>query len=180
MSGRYFLDINTTTGAIVRREAISVSTGTSDADKIVRTKANGQLDESLFPSTLGAAAETIQASENLAAGDWVNIHEVSGARRVRRAVASDDTRPAHGYVTSAVTSGSNATVYLGGINTEVATTGFVASDVGRAVFLSASTSGGCSKTPPSSAGNVVQRLGYVVEVASKVRVQLDMSYIVTL
>ncbi len=180
MSSSTYLDINVSTGEIVRRTGIASSTGSGDANKIIMTGADGKLDASLLPS-ITESAETIVASEALAAGDFVNIHEVSGNRRVRKAIATDNTKPAHGFVTSAVTAGADATVYLRGINTAVPTTGFVASDLGRPVFLSASTAGGVTKTAPSSAGNIVQRLGFVVEVGtSAVRVLLDMSYIVRL
>lgn len=180
MSGQFFLDINTTTGEITRRTAIQQSTGATDADKILRTGADGKLDSSFLPASGSDSSETIQASEALAAGDWVNIHEVGGARRVRKAVAADTTKPAHGFVTAAVSSGANASVYTSGINAMVATTGFVAADVGKAIFLSAATSGGCAKTPPASTGNIVQRLGFMAEFGGTVRVKIDMSYLVTL
>lgn len=180
MSGQHFLDIDTTTGQMVRRTALQTSAGAGDANKIPRTGADGKLDASFMPSTGSESAETIQASESLAAGDWINIHAVSGARRVRKALATDATRPVHGFVTEVVTSGANATVYTRGINASVVTTGFVAADVGSPVFLSAATSGGCTKTAPSTSGNLVQRIGYVIEVGATVRVQMDMSYIVTL
>lgn len=180
MSSQYFLDVNTTTGEIERKTALIASIGASDANKIPRTGPDGKLDASFMPATGGESAESVVASEALAAGDWVNFHQVGGARRVRKAVAADNTKPAHGYVTAAANSGENATVYTRGINGAVPATGFTANDVGCAVFLSASTSGGCTKTPPVAAGNIVQRLGFVVEVGGTVRVQLDMSYAVKL
>jgi hypothetical protein len=178
MAGSTYVDINTTTGELERKTAINASTGATDADKIARLNASGEWDVSMIPSTAGTSAETIQASEDLAAGDFVNVHETGGARRVQKALATDTTKPAHGYVTATVSSGANATVYLTGINANVALTGFTTSDVGKPVFLSAGTSGGVTKTPPTSTGNLLQRLGYIVEVAGTVRVQLDMSYAV--
>ena len=172
-----YLDVDTTTGEIVRRAGLTTWTGASDANSIIITGADGKIDSSFMPSTTDSA-ETIQTSEALAAGDFVNIYDVSGSRRVRKALATDNTKPAHGYVTAAVNSGANASVFTKGVNARVPTTGFTAADVGKAVFLSAGTSGGVSKTPPTSEGNVVQRLGFVVEVGSTIRVQLDMSYIV--
>lgn len=180
MSSRYFLDVNTTSGEIERKTAIATSAGATDADKIPRTGPDGKLDASFMPATGGESAETVAASEALAAGDWVNFHVVGGARRVRKAVAADNTKVAQGYVAAAVNSGADAQVFTKGINGQVAPAGFTANDVGAPVFLSAGTSGGCSKTPPSGAGNIVQRLGFVVEVSGTVRVQLDMSYLVKL
>lgn len=180
MPNPYFLDVDTTTGEIVRRTAIQQSTGAADADMILRTGSDGKLDSSFLPAAGSDSSETIQASEALAAGDWVNIHDVSGSRRVRKALAADNTKPAHGYVTASVNSGANAAVFTSGVNGSVPLTGFTAADSGKAIFLSAGTSGGCTKTPPTGAGNVVQRLGYVVEISSTLRVRLDMSYIVKL
>ncbi|MBX0328259.1 hypothetical protein K2Z83_11285 [Oscillochloris sp. ZM17-4] len=178
-SGQYFLDVDTTTGEIVRQTAIQQSTGATDADKILRTGPDGKLDSSFLPST-SDSSETIQASEALSAGDWVNIYNVSGSRRVQKALATDNTKPAHGYVSAAVNSGANASVFTRGINPVVPLSGFTTADVGKPVFLSAGTSGGVTKTPPGAAGNIVQRLGFVVEVGATVRVQIDMSYIVKL
>ena len=181
MSGQYFLDINTTTGNLERKTAIDTSSGAGDANKIPRTGADGKLSSSFLPAAGEGSSESIVASENLAAGDWINIHEVSGSRRVRKALASDATKPVHGYVTAAVSSSANATVYTSGINGSVSTTGFVAADVGKPAFLSAATSGGCTKTPPSAAGNIIQRTGYVVEVGgSNVRVQFEPTQPITL
>jgi hypothetical protein len=179
-SGQYFLDVDITTGEIVRQTAIQQSTGASDADKILRTGGDGKLDSSFLPST-SDSSETIQASEALAAGDWVNLYDAgSGQRRARKALATDNTKPGHGYVTTAVNSGANASVFTRGINPAVPMSGFTTADVGKPVFLSAGTSGGSTKTPPSASGNIVQRLGFIVEVNGTVRVQLDMSYIVKL
>lgn len=178
-SGRYFLDVDLATGEIIRQDAIQVSAGAADADKVFRTGADGKLDSSFLPST-SDSAETIQATEALAVGDFLNIYEVAGARRVRKALATDNTKPAHGYVNAVVSSGSSATVFTRGINALVALSGFTTADAGKPVFLSASTSGGVSKTPPGTTGNIVQRLGFVIEVGATVRVQLDMSYIVKL
>jgi hypothetical protein len=178
-SGRYFLDVDLTTGEIIRNDAIQVSAGAGDADKILRTGADGKIDTSFMPST-SDSSETIQASEALNQGDFINIYDVSGSRRVRKALATDNTKPAHGYVNAAVSSGASAAVFTRGVNAFVATSGFTSADSGKPVFLSATTSGGISKIPPSASGNIVQRLGFVVEIGGTVRVQLDMSYIVKL
>ncbi|RRR75278.1 MAG: hypothetical protein EI684_05085 [Candidatus Viridilinea halotolerans] len=175
------MDMNTIIGEMERREAIATSAGATDGNKILRTRAlDGKIDESFLPASGGVSAETVIASESLAAGDWIHFHVVSGQRRIRRANAADNTKPAQGYVTTACNSGEGAQVFTSGINGSVATTGFVAGDVGVSVFLSATTSGGCSKTPPSTTGNVVQRLGFVAEVGGSVRVQFDKSPVVRL
>jgi hypothetical protein len=100
---------------------------------------------------------TIQASENLAAGDFVNIHNVSGNARVRKADASTSGKEAHGFVLSAVTSGNNAVVYFEGRNTQVS-----GRTPGARQYLSASTPGAVTETPPTGSGNVLQYLGVAI------------------
>lgn len=141
-------------GLLTEREGLVTSAGAGDAGKIPALDAAGKLDNSVMPVGIGADTASIQASENLAAGDFVNIHNSSGAR-ARKADASNG-REAHGFVLSAVTSGNPATVYFEGQNT-----GVVSATPG-VVYLSASTAGSFTSTAPSSAGQTVQRLGVAV------------------
>jgi hypothetical protein len=133
--------------------AIATSAGAADAGKLARLDGSGRFDNSLMPVGLGAETKVIQASENLAAGDFVNVHVVTGAVRVRKADASNG-RVAHGFVLSSVTSGQNATVYYGNLNTGVS-----GLTIGDELYLSGSTAGAVTATPPSTAGHTVQRLG---------------------
>lgn len=149
-------------GVIQRVQAISSSSGSGDANKIVATSADGKLDPTLMPTGFGDDTLAVQASENLAAGDYVNIHDVSGSARVRKASAADATKPAHGFVLNSVTSGNDATVYFEGQNT--ALTGLT---IGAAYILSPSTPGGVAiATTSLSAGNVYQKLGDAVSTTS--------------
>lgn len=140
-------------GKLKEKTAIDTSAGAGDAGKIPALDGNGRLASSMMPAGFGAETKTIVASENLAAGDFVNVHNSSGLK-VRKADASGGPgKKAHGFVLGAVTSGQNATVYYGNINNSV--TGLTAGDE---LFLSA-TPGVATATPPSTAGHIVQRLG---------------------
>jgi hypothetical protein len=108
----------------------------------------------MMPVGIAADVALVAASENLAAGDFVNIFDSSGAK-TRKADATTAGKEAHGFVLSAVTSGNNATVYFEGTNT-----GVTGATPGPA-YLSA-TAGLSTSTAPSSSGNVVQRLGVAV------------------
>lgn len=103
----------------------------------------------------------VTASQNLAAGDLVNIWNSSGAK-VRKADGSTTGQDAHGYVIAAVTSGNPATVYLEGPNTHV--TGLTPGTQ----FLSDSTAGLATATAPTTAGHVVQRVGFAASATSLV------------
>lgn len=131
------------------------SAGAADAGKIPQLDAAGRLDSSMMPVGIGADTSSITASEALAAGDWVNIHNSSGAK-VRKADASTSGKEAHGFVLAAVSNGAQATVYFEGTNTQV--TGQTPGNV----FLSAITPGAGAAAAPTTAGQVVQRLGIAV------------------
>ncbi len=134
--------------------AAASSAGVGDAAKIVQLDGTGRIDSTMMPVGIGADTATITASENLAAGDFVNIHNSTGAK-VRKADATTAGKEAHGFVLGAVTSGNPATVYFEGTNTGItgATPGVV--------YLH-TTAGGYTATAPSSTGNAVQRVGIAV------------------
>lgn len=144
-----------TSGNLEEVEATVQSTGATDAGKIVALNADGKLDDTVMPDGIGAEVVVLQAYEDLSAGDVVNIFDDGGTQKVRKASATDATRPAHGYVTEAVTTGSNATVYTDGF---LPGSGFT---VGSKYFLD-TTAGSVTTTPPSESGNIVQYIGVAV------------------
>lgn len=127
------------------------SAGAGDADKLVALDASGRIDSTMMPVGIGADTASITTSEALAAGDLVNIHNSSGAK-ARKADATTAGKEAHGFVLAAFGSGVAATVYFEGTNTAV--TGLTPGPQ----FLH-TTAGLSDETPPSAAGNVVQRVG---------------------
>jgi len=142
-------------GALAEKAAIDTSAGGADSGKIPALDGAGRLDSSMMPVGIGADTATIEASETLAAGDVVNIHDATG-RKVRKADASNG-REVQGFVLSAVTSGQNATVHFEGT-----ITGLSALTIGTKQYLSAATAGATSETPPSAAGEIVQRAGVAI------------------
>lgn len=145
-------------GTLTEKAALQSSAGAGDAGKVVALDATGKLDTTMMPTGIGADTATVAASEDLAAGEFVNIYNDSGAK-CRLADATTAGKQAHGFVLASVTSGNNATIYFEGTNNQVtgATPG--------TVFLSA-TAGGFTSTAPSSAGNVVQRIGVATSATS--------------
>jgi hypothetical protein len=131
----------------------TTSAGAGDSGKLPALDAAGKLDTSFMPTGIGADTSSIVSSENLAAGDLVNIWNNTGTANVRKADAAVAGKEAHGFVLAAVTSPAAATVYFEGSNTGV--TGLTPGPQ----FLSA-TAGLCTATAPSAAGNVVQRVGF--------------------
>jgi hypothetical protein len=134
--------------------SVTASAGAGSSGKVAALDCTGRLDTSMMPVGIAPETKAITASEALAAGDWVNIHSSSGAK-VRKADATTSGKHAHGFVLAAVLNGASATVYFEGTNTAVS--GQTPGDV----FLQ-TTAGTGGATAPSSAGNVVQRLGTAV------------------
>jgi hypothetical protein len=145
-------------GTTTEKVAVDTSAGAADAGKIVSLDTSGRLATSMMPVGIAADTAVIVASEALAAGDWINIHNSTGAK-ARKADATTSGKEAHGFVLAAVANAGNATVYFEGSNTAV--TG----QTPGVVFL-ATTAGAGTATAPSAAGNVVQRIGYATSATS--------------
>lgn len=140
-------------GVLTEEVATQSSTGVTEANKIVALDATGKLDSSLMPVGIGSETDIITASENLAAGDFVNIWSSTGAK-ARKADANTAGKEAMGFVLSPVTSGQPATVYRS-TQTNTALTGMTP---GAKQYL-AITAGLITETAPSASGNVIQYLG---------------------
>ncbi|WP_375592297.1 hypothetical protein [Chitiniphilus eburneus] len=138
-------------------EAATSSAGVADAGKIIALDSTGKLDGSLMPNGIGANTTLAPASEALGAGKFVQFHDATGVFSVRLA-DSGNGRAADGYVTAAVTSGAQATVYpLDGTNSVL--TGLT---LGARYYLG--TAGGVvatalDETDPANASKVSQYLG---------------------
>lgn len=146
--------------AVVNQTAFSVTLqilGQAMTPPVLLSNATGIFfcDGSNVQSGAGSsgAVSTLTASENLAAGAMVNIWNSSGAK-MRNANATDNTKPAHGFVLAAVTSGHVGIFYgPGQINNQL-----VGLTPGTAYFLD-TTNGDINAVAPSSSGNLIQELG---------------------
>ena len=149
MAAKKFLRL--VAGVLTEIAATVTSSGASSDGDLVALDSSGRLDNSVMPVGIGADTKTIAASEALAAGDWVNVWNSTGAK-VRKADATTAGKEAHGFVLAAVSSGANALVYFEGTNTQVS------GQTPGPVFLQ-TTAGTGGATIPSASGNVVQNLG---------------------
>lgn len=157
--------IANTAGTLTEVAASQTSVGAGDAGKIPALDAAGRLDTSMMPVGIAADTASVVASENLAAGDFVNIWNSTGAK-ARKADATVAGKEAHGYVIAGVTAPAAATVYFEGTNPGV--TG----QTPGPVYLS-TTAGLATATPPSGAGNVVQRIGFATS-ATAINCQIQL------
>lgn len=147
MADKYIALIN---GQRQQVEATVTSLGAGSAGDIPALDGTGKFDISLMPTGIGADTVAATASENLAAGDLVNLH---GASLVRKADGANNRR-AHGFVISSVLSGAQALVYCEG-----SITGLTGITVGDPYYLSATVAGQATATPPNVAGNISQEIG---------------------
>jgi hypothetical protein len=163
-----YLDLDA--GVPTRKAAIDSSAGAGDAGKIPALDGSGRLNANMMPSGIGADTATVQASENLAAGDFVNIWNDGGDFRVRKADGVSAGKEAHGFVLSVVTSGNPAEVYFEGANTQM-----TALTAGKK-WLSVTTAGGVQAAAPTTAGQVSQVVGVAVS-ATEINVEVAQHYV---
>lgn len=141
-------------GAVQLVNAITASTGGADANKILATNASGKLDPTFLPAGVEIQVESMTSSEDMVAGDFVNIYDNAGTRTARLAIANDPTKIAMGFVLASSTSGGTVLVYTKGVNT--AATG----DENTKYFLSTSVAGDATATAPvATNGHYQQVLG---------------------
>lgn len=152
MAAKKFLRL--VNGVLTEIFGVQTSAGAGNAGDLVSLDDSGRIDNSMMPVGIGADTAAITASETLAAGDWVNVWNNSGAK-VRKADATTAGKEVHGFVLAAFTSGNPATVYFEGTNTHV--TG----QTPGPVYLQ-TTAGTGGATIPSASGNVVQQVGVAV------------------
>jgi hypothetical protein len=148
-----FLKINTAGGTEEEAFATS-SSGVGDAGKGVALNAQGQIDETMIP---GAEVKSIVASETLAAGELVNVFDDAGTPKMRKADASNEGKKADGFVLSNVTSGASGKFHGEGI-----ISGLSSLTIGARYFLSATTPGAITTTPPTTAGHILQEVGKAI------------------
>ncbi len=160
-----FIEWDAASGRYKQNEGLVVSTGASDAGKIIALDAAGKLDVSVLPSGVGPTIITVATSENLVAGDFVNLYDNAGTINARKADANNNRR-AHGFVLAGVTSPANATVYWGDVNNQKS-----GLTVGAEYFLS-ETAGGVVTPAPTTAGSIVQRLG-IAQSATELVVDIE-------
>lgn len=140
-----------TDGKTEEANAADSSTGVAEAGQLVALDSTGRLDPSLLPVGFGEDIKTIVASEDLSAGDFVNVFDNAGVANVQLADRTNG-RKADGFVLEAVSTGAPASVFFEGVNT--ALTGLT---IGVPYFLG--TAGDAELTPTTASGEILQCLG---------------------
>lgn len=131
------------------------SSGVPDAGKGVGLNPDGKIDQSMMPVGVGPTAVAIKASEDISAGNFVNIFDDAGTLKIRKADNTSTDTSADGFVNASVVSGANGTVYFSGALNTSPTPG--ALTIGKTYYLG--TSGDVTDTPPTIANSIIQPLG---------------------
>jgi hypothetical protein len=154
-------------GKFTQIEANVTSAGAGDSGKVVALDSSGRIDSSMMPVGIGADIKILPATENIGAGKYVNIYDNAGTPSIRLADNTNLTKEAHGWLITAVTSGSNGSVYFEGANTALA-----GLTVGSRYYLD--SAGGVTATPPTFAGGAafLQLLGTAV-VATEINTDIN-------
>lgn len=149
-------------GKLATKEATVASAGAANAGEVVALDSTGKIDVSVLPVGVGPDVKLLEASEDLLAGQYVNIFDVSGTPKVRLADASNG-RDAHGFVKEAYLSGAIATVYFEGPNDDLSSL-----IVGGRCYLN--TAGTVTQSPRST--GIHQFLGIAVT-ATEINTDID-------
>ena len=146
--------ISLVTGTLTEVQATITSAGAGDEGELVALDATGKLSTTVMPVGVGTENDLIVSSENLAAGDLVNIWTNTGVANVRKADATTAGKEANGFVLASVTSPAAATVYRNS-QSNTQKSGLTP---GASYYLD-TTAGGITTTLPSASGNIVQHVG---------------------
>ena len=151
MTGNPYL--NLVNGQITQTTATQTSAGSGDAGKIPALDSTGRLATTMMPVGVTPADKLIVTSENLTAGNLVNIYDNSGTPTARNADASNG-RLATGFVLAGTTSPAQATVFFEGT-----ITGLMGLTSG---LMYLGVAGGASATPVSTSGYSSQQIGTAI------------------
>lgn len=149
-----FLERNSTSGVITEIATVVTSAGAGSAGAVPELDGAGKLAFNMMPAGIGADSIVAVASETLSAGDFVNLWNNASVLNVRKADGTAAGKPCDGFVSSAVTSGANATVNFEGQNN--ALSGLT---IGARYYLSGATAGAAVSVPVTGSGKVHQYLG---------------------
>jgi hypothetical protein len=134
---------------------------TLDPENIVKTEmitGGGTPGSTIDTDTEAMDGEVYLASEEIMLYEVVNIYDEDDVKKVRRASALDNTKPAMGFIKECVNTGDEVTVYFEGLLGLPGGPGYI---VGNDYFLSTEP-GLITTSPPGEDGNIWQKIGVAI------------------
>lgn len=106
---------------------------------------------------LTRSSAMIKATEDIEAGDFVNIYDNGGSTEMRLAIASDPTLGATAFVLADITAGGNGRAFFAGLNTAAPVLTTITE-----VYLNDSVGGKAAAIKPTTSGHIIQPLGVAI------------------
>lgn len=145
--------------------SIATPTGSADAGGVPELDANGQIPAGFLPGSEQADRES---NEVLGGNAFVNVFDDAGTTNVRNAIATAFITKASGFVVESATGGDTVNVRSEGV-----VSGFTGLIPGDPVFLSPTTPGGITQTPPvAGSGLLWQKVG-IADSFTEIRLDID-------
>jgi hypothetical protein len=143
-------------GRIKEVVGVVVSAGAGNDGDIAVLDSSGKFDLSVMPTGVGPQVKSVVTSENLSAGNLVNIYDNSGTATARKADGTSEGKETVGFVLAGTTSPAAASVYLTGT-----ITGLSSLTPGARYYMD-DTAGAVTDTPLTASGNVSQYIGTAI------------------
>jgi hypothetical protein len=153
------------TDSVMSRPPTATSAGAADAAKLVALDGTGKIAVAMMPVEFGEDVRAMMASEDLLAGDFVNVWNDAGVAKIRKADATAAGKAADGFIIVPCLTGASVSVYFEGTNAQCS-----GLTPGQMHFLSATQPGKPTTVVPTGSGQVVQCLGKALS-ASEINIE---------
>ncbi len=144
-------------GSKANIEYVSVSAGVADADKFIRTGANGKLDPSVLDLSGAGLAQTNNVEVPISIGQAVSKQAVGGNNTLTLANATDLTAPCIGFATATQTTIGGPLTWVPLVG-EIATT--QATSFNAYYFLGLTDGSIVNSVAAYAVGNGIQKVGW--------------------
>lgn len=141
-------------GRLKSVEGLTASSGATDSGKIPALDAEGKIPISMLRDV---AITTMTAYETLDGGDLINVFYDVDTPKVRKASGAVSGKECDGFVIVGASAETNVDVFFEGV-----VSGLTDLTPGARYYLSASTPGQVTDTPPSASPNVIQYIGRAI------------------
>jgi hypothetical protein len=128
--------------------------GANSAYEVAALNSAGVFDVTMLPAGLNVDAQSLPATEAIAAGALVNVWSSGGVPSARNADNTSTGKPAVGFASAAIASGSSGTITYAGI-----ITGLTGLTPGAPYFLGTAGALVLAAALPTAAGTVIQAVG---------------------